>query len=388
MASNENSTRYITSDILDMVSQSGLDRIGEAIQVLINAAMQVEREKYLGARPYERTEDRKGHANGFKAKRVKTRVGELNFKVPQTRDGGFYPHALEKGIRSERALKAAVAEMYIRGVSTRKVESILEELAGIELSSTSVSNATKELDALLEQWRTRPLGEYQYIVLDALYEKVREGGSVTDNSVFLAVGVTPGGRREVLGISVGISEAEVHWRDFLMSLHNRGLRGLLLVVSDDHAGIRAALRAVYPAVPWQRCQFHLQQNAQQYVPRQEMKAEVSEEIRAIFDAGSRTEADRLIGVAVQKYAKGAPRLSQWLEKNLWEGLTVFEFPVSHRIKMRTSNVVERVNREIRRRTRVVSIFPSSTSCLRLVTSIAMEISDLWMDKPSPYLQTV
>lgn len=381
----EDSTRHIPSDLLKTVAEGGLEKIGEAIQILINAAMKAERDSYLGAAPYERTGSRKGHANGFKGKKVKTRVGELEFNIPQTRDGGFYPSALEKGLRSERALRAAVAEMYIHGVSTRKVANILEELGEVTLSSTSVSNATKDLDELLEQWRNRPLGEYRYLYLDALYERVREGGSIIDNSILLAVGVMPSGHREVLGVSIATSEAEIHWRTFLIALHARGLRGVTLITSDDHAGLRAALRAVFPSIKWQRCQFHFQQNAQQYVPKQDMKTDVSDDIRSIFDAANRTEADRLTQLTVQKYSKSAPKLSKWLEENVIEALTVFDYPIEQRRRLRTSNVIERLNREIKRRTRVVAIFPNASSCLRLITAVAMEESDKWITRDTPYL---
>jgi putative transposase len=236
----------------------------------------------LQARPYERTEGRRGYANGYKPKRVKTRVGEINFEVPQVREGGFYPGALEKGLRSERALMLALAEMYVQGVSTRKVAAITEQLCGSAVSSTQVSRAATLLDNVLEAWRRRSIGEVKVLYLDARYEKVRVDGQIRDAAILIASGVVKSGKRLILGVSVSLSEAEVHWRAFLEDLVTRGMQGVQLVVSDDHAGLRAARRAVMGGVPWQRCQFYLQQNALQYVPRKSMRKEVAEDIRIIF----------------------------------------------------------------------------------------------------------
>lgn len=267
--------------------------------------------------------------------------------------------------------------MYIQGVSTRKVTSILEELCGLEVTSMDVSRASKLLDEEFAVWRARPLGQFSYLILDARYEKVRQGGHVIDSAVLVAYGVDTQGLRHVLGVSVALSEAEVHWRSFLESLVLRGLHGLTLITSDAHAGLKAALRAVFPSVPWQRCQFHLQQNAQAYVPKQSMKKEVAETIRTIFNAPNRAEADRLLKMAMATYEKTAPQLSQWMEVHVPEGLTVFEFKSSHRRRLRTSNLAERVNRELKRRTRVASIFPNVASCERLITGLLIEISEGW-----------
>jgi transposase-like protein len=339
--------------------------------------MVVEREKYLGAATYERNEARRDYANGFKPKSVKTRVGELELAIPQVRGGGFYPSSLEKGLRSERALKLSLAEMYVQGVSTRKVAAITEQLCGFEVTSVQVSRAAAELDVALEQWRTRVLGQMPYIFLDARYEKVRHHGMVMDEAVLVAIGVDSSGRRQVLGLSVAISEAEAHWRTFLKSLQERGLTGVTLIISDDHAGLREARQALFPSVPWQRCQFHLQQNAAAYVTRQDLRKQVASDIRAIFNAPERAEAERLLKLAAHKYAQCQPKLADWMEKNLPEGFTVFNFPPEHRRRLRTTNVLERANREIRRRTRVATLFPNEASCLRLVSAVLMEISEDW-----------
>ncbi len=363
--------------LLEQLAANGLDALPDLIRIMINTAMQIERQRHLGVGPYERSPERQGYANGYKPKTVTTRVGDITFAVPQVRDGSFYPQALEKGLRSERALMLALAEMYVQGVSTRKVAAITEQLCGTSISSTQVSRAAAQLDGVLEAWRTRPLGVCPYLFLDARYEKVRQEGQVRDVAVLIASGVAPTGKRQLLGVSVALGEHEVHWRSFLQHVVARGLCGVQLVISDDHAGLCAARQAVVGGVPWQGCQFHLQQNAQAYVLRQDMKAEVAADIRAIFNALNRTEAETLLVKAVQKYAKTAPRLAMWLETNILEGLTVFAFPEAHRRLIRTTNGLERVNKEIRRRTRVVGIFPNDSACLRLVSAIAMEISDEW-----------
>ena len=368
---------------LELLTEHGMDRVGDALQILINEAMQIERSEFLRAAPHERTSERRGYANGFRPKRLKSKLGDLQFDVPRVRglegaDESFYPSALERGVRSERALKLAVAEMYVQGVSTRKVAQITKQLCGTEVSSSQVSRAAKLLDEEIAAWQNRPLGEFKYLLLDARYEKVRHGGSVIDCAVLIAVGI--GGaqnKRSVLGVSVALSEAEVHWRSFLESLSKRGLHGVTCIVSDAHVGLAAARRSVFPSVPWQRCQFHLQQNAQAYVPKVAMRREVAADIRGVLHAPSRKEAERLLGISVDKYQKSAPRLSTWMEQALPEGLTVFDLPAPHRRRLRTSNLIERLNREIKRRTRVATLFPNTESVQRLVSAIVMETSEEW-----------
>jgi transposase-like protein len=363
--------------VLELLTEQGTDGLAQALRILLNAAMIIEREHFLNAAPYERTQDRRDYSNGFKPKRLRTRVGDLDLLIPQVRNSDFYPQALERGSRSERALKLSLAEMYVQGVSTRKVKAITEKLCGFEVSSSQVSRATSELDEHFKQWRERRLGPISYLQVDARYEHVREGGLILDEAVLTAIGVDREGRREVLGVSVSRSEAEVHWREFLQNLVGRGLSGLELITSDAHTGLEAARKAVLPSVPWQRCQFHLQQNASQYVARVEQRKEVAADIRGIFNAPNRNEAGRLLTAAVKKYEQSAPRLSEWLEGNLEQGLTVMSFPAEHQRRLRTTNLCERVNREIKRRTRVVSIFPNARSLERLVTAVLMEMSEDW-----------
>ena len=367
----------LSDELVEMISAQGLDGLPEMMRIVINAAMQAERQAYLRAKPYERSEERRGQANGYKPKSVTTRVGRIAFDVPQVREGGFYPQALEKGLRSERAMSLVLAEMYVQGVSTRKVAAITQQMCGVELSTSQVSRAAMQLDETLQQWRERPLGETPYLYLDARYEKVRVDGQVRDAAVLLAMGVRTDGKRSLLGVSVSLSEQEVHWREFLQSLVARGLGGVQLVISDAHSGLQAARKAVLGGVSWQRCQFHLQQNAGAYVPRQEMKAEVAADIRAIFTAPSLADAQNLLARTVTKYLPVASKLANWMETNLPEGLTVMSFPTGQRQRLRTVNPLERLNQEIRRRTRVVGVFPNEAACLRLVSALAMETSDEW-----------
>ena len=367
----------LPTELLEQISKEGFEVLPELIRQMINSAMQMERQKYLGARLYERSPERQGYANGYKPKTVKTRVGEITFDVPQVRSGDFYPEALEKGLRSERALTLALAEMYVQGVSTRKVAAITEQLCGTEITSSQVSRAAMLLDEILEGWREGPLDEIIYLYLDARYEKVRIDGQIRDVAILMASGVDYEGKRQILGVSVSLSEHEAHWRAFIQSLVARGLKGVQLIISDDHAGLRAARRAILGGIAWQRCQFHLQQNASAYVPRKDMLKEVAADIRTIFNAPDRSTAEIYLAKIVQKYEKSASKLADWLEKNIPEGLTVFDFPAEHRRRIRTTNGLERVSREIARRTRVVSIFPNEAACLRLISAILMEIDEAW-----------
>ena len=368
----------LLNTVLQLLTEQGHQGFAEGIRLLVDEAMRRERSVALQAQPYERTEARQGQANGFKAKTVTTRLGDITFQVPQVRPGlEFYPASLEKGVRSEQALKLALAEMYVQGVSTRKVAAIVEQLCGSSVSSTQVSQCAAKLDVQLQAWRSRPLGSFPYLVLDARYEKVRHGGCLVDCAILIALGVDDQGKRTILGVSAALSEAEVHWRQFLQSLQQRGLQGVTFIVSDDHAGLGAARTAVFPAVPWQRCQFHLQQNAQAYVPRLDLRAKVAEDIRSIFNSPDRPAAQLRLQKISADYAVTAPKLAAWMEDNLPQGLSVFALPAAHQRKLRTSNALERVNQELKRRTRVASLFPNEASVLRLVTALLVEISEQW-----------
>jgi putative transposase len=367
----------VLHQVVELLTENGCEGYAQVLELILNQAMLIERSQALGAEPYQRSESRLGHANGFKPKTLTSRLGKLNLQIPQTRGVEFYPSALERGERSERALKLAVAEMYVQGVSTRKVAAVMQELCGTEVSSAQVSRASQLLDEELRKWRERPLGETPYLILDARYEKVRIDGKVISCAVLTAIGILPSGKRVILGVSVSLSEAEVHWRDFLASLQARGLCGVRFVVSDDHKGLKQALQARLTSVPWQRCQFHLMQNAMHYVPKLEQRREVATELRGVFNASDRREADERLAKLVTKYHQTVPKLAAWLESNVPEGLTVLSLPEEHRRRLRTTNGLERLNKEIKRRTRVATLFPNEASLLRLVSAVLMEISEDW-----------
>lgn len=366
------------AEVLELICQNGLSGLNQAVSILVNEAMKIERSKALQADPYERSENRLGYANGFKPKTVKARIGKLDLQIPQVRgDVTFYPSAIERGVRSERALKLAIAEMYLKGVSTRKVTAVVGQLCGFDITSTQVSRATKELDAELEKWRNRPLGQTPYVQLDASYEKVRVDGSVRSCAVLIASGITSDGYRSILGVSVSMSEAEIHWRKFLQSLKERGLHGIDMITSDDHEGLKAALKSTFAGSKWQRCQVHLQRNASAYVPKVHMRETVAADIRSIFNAPNLEEAQRLLLLTADKYRSKASRLANWMEDNIPEGFASFSLAEKLRRRLRTTNMLERIHKEIKRRTRVATLFPNEAALLRLVTAILAEVSEEW-----------
>lgn len=369
------------SDPINLLLQHGLaGGLPRVAEMLINAAMLLERAAHLQAQPHQRSEHRDGHANGFKPRSLNTALGKLQLSVPQVRGSSlpFRTSLLETGSRIDRALKAAIAEMYLQGVSTRRVTKVLEELCGLDITSTQVSRLTAELDGEFDKWRNRPLPEISFLILDATYLKVRIDGSVRDCAILSAIGIRRSdGKRAVLGVSCALSEAEAHWRAFLASLKERGTGIPDLVTSDAHEGLRAALKATFNATPWQRCQFHLQQNAQARVPRVDLRATLAADIRSVFNAPDLAHAEARLAEICTLWRQISPKLSDWLENNLPEGLAVFALPETHRRRLRTSNMAERLHREIKRRSRVANLFPNEASVLRLVTAIHIEISEDW-----------
>ncbi len=293
-------------------------------------------------------------------------------QVPQTRGIPFYPQCLERGERSERALKLAVAEMYFSGVSTRRVKQITEELCGMEISSGQVSRLAALLDDELERFRTSLLSDMSIIYLDAHYEKVR------DLAILKGVGINSEGKREILGVSCSLSEAEVHWRKFIEDLLCRGLKGIQLIVSDDHKGLKAALKSSLPSVPWQRCIFHLCQNAQHDSPSVSMRGEIAQAVKDIYQAIDLIEASRRMRETVERFQGKAKKFCDWLENNFEEGLAFYNFPRSMWRKIRTVNRVESLNKEVRRRTNVVRVFPSEASALRLITAVLADKHEEWI----------
>ena len=370
------------SDLINLLLEDGLENgLPNIAQLLMNTAMLLERTAHLGAEPYERgSAQRNGYANGFKPRSFQTAIGKIDLNVPQVRnsDAPFQTSLLEKGSRSDRSLKAAIATMYVQGVSTRRVTKVMKDLCGFDVSSTQVSNLTAQLDDEFEKWRNRQLPEIIYLTLDATYYKVRIDGAVRDCATLIAIGVRrDNGKRMILGVSCSLNEGEVYWREFLNGLKERGIGIPELITSDAHSGLTAALKSTCNASLWQRCQFHLQQNAQQYITKKEHKRKVATDIKIIFNADDRAHAEQRLQSFVRTWEKDQPKLTTWAEENLPEGFTVFALAEAHRKRLRTSNACETLNSQIKRRTRVVGLFPNEASLLRLVSAVLIEISETW-----------
>lgn len=376
--------------ILEQLIATGATDLGRLFGQLFELALQIEREQFLKASHYERTPERQGYANGYKPKRIDTPAGTVTLQVPKTagHDGeAFYPQSLERGQRSSRAVMLAVAEMYIKGVSTRQAEDVMRQFGIESLSSTQVSRATKLLDDELAAWRNRPLGQMKYLIIDARYEKARHDGVVRDVAVLSAIGIGADERRHVLGLSVKLSEAEVHWRAFLESLQARGMCGTTFIVSDDHAGLKAARRAVLGAATWQRCQFHLAQNAVHHAPNRDTRDRIGKQLRAVWNASSLQAAQAELDALVTRYRDKHPDFADWLENNIPEGLAVFSLPEAHRKRMRTSNGIERpIQQELKRRTSKVRVFPNIASLERLSTAVLVEIDEKWETETKAYIK--
>jgi len=383
----------VVEELMERIISNGPEDMASVFARLFDLAMRMEREQFLEAGHYERVAGRRGYANGYKSKKVDTPAGTLSINIPKTAGHRescgepFFPQSLERGRRSSRAVMLAVAEMYVKGVSTRDAEAVMKEFGIESLSSTQVSRATKLLDDELSAWRNRPLGEIRYLIVDARYEKARLNGVVRDVAVLSAIGIGPDERRRVLGVSCALSEAEVHWRAFLENLLKRGMRGVQFVVSDDHSGLQAARKAVLGGAQWQRCQFHLAQNAIHHSPSQKIRKRIGAELRQIWNAPDLTTATENLRLLVENYRQKAPNLAKWLEGNVPEGLAVFSLPDHHRRRLRTSNPIERgIQQELKRRTRRVRVFPNIESLERLVSAVLVEIDDKWAGSDKGYIK--
>ena len=368
---------------LDPLTQEGRRSI---LETIANESMILDREHHIGVDRYKHSDERNGQANGFKDRALKTDLGTIHLKVPQVRGSQtpYYPTLLFNKQRSTEALYLAAAEAYINGVSTRKVALIFKSMLGYDLSAAQVSRATKRLDDEVEKWRNRPLGQIPIIYLDATYHKARVDNVVRSVATFIAIGVMEDGRRIILGVDADISEHEVHWKSFLEKLLNRGMWGVKLIVSDQHTGLRKAIDSVLPGAAWQRCQMHLQQNAQAYITKASLKAEVANDIRTIFASGDLDEARYMLEKVTCKYEEKQPRLAIWMAENLPDGFTVFSFPQRMQKRIRTNNTTENLNGQIKSRTNKIGAFPSLQSLVRLVSLICIEISETW-ESDRPYL---
>ena len=349
------------------------------VKAALQEVLEAEMTEAVGAGKGERTANRLGYRSGYYGRTVITRVGKLELRVPQDRDGRFSTELFERYQRSERALVAALAEMYVQGVSTRKVKAITEELCGHSFSASSMSTINKKLDEGLAQFASRRLGEaFPYLILDARYEKVREAGVIASQALLIAIGIDWDGRRQVLGVELANRESRSSWRDFLLGLRERGLAGVEFVVADDHAGLKAAIREVLPEAAYQRCYVHFLRNALDYVPRK-VDDDCLQELRWIYDRRDLAEARADLAAWIGKWQAKYPRLVAWVEDNIEETLSFYRLPRQHHKHLKSTNMLERLNEEIKRRTHVVRIFPNAESCLRLVRALCVETHENWLE---------
>ena len=347
----------------------------EALQEVLEGEMA----EFLGAAPGERTESRNGYRAGYYGRGLVTRIGKLELRVPRDRQGEFSTALFERYARSEKALVAALAEMYVQGVSTRKVKAITEELCGHRFSASAISAINKGLDEALARFAGRRLDEaYPYLILDARYEKVREAGVIRAQAVLVAIGINWEGQRQVLAVELAPRESQSSWKDFLVRLKQRGLSGVEFVVSDDHAGLKKAISEVLTEAAWQRCYVHFLRNALDYLPRK-ADDDCLQELRWIYDRRDLQEAQRDLAAWIGKWQGKYPKLVDWAEGSIGETLTFYRLPRVHHKHLKSTNMLERLNEEIKRRTRVVRIFPNGESCLRLIRALCVETHETWLE---------
>lgn len=369
------------SEVIDIKGLLARDEdfVRAAVEALVEAALESEMTEAIGAAKGERTETRLSYRSGYYTRSLITRVGTLELRVPQDRLGRFSTELFERYQRSEKALVGTLAEMYVQGVSTRKVKAVTEALCDHSFSASSISAINKSLDAGLKAFAERRLSEsYPYLILDARYEKVREGGVIVSQAVLVAVAVDEDGRRQILGVELANRESRSSWRDFLLGLKGRGLAGVEFVVSDDHPGLKAAIREVLPEAAWQRCYVHFLRNALDYVPRK-VDDDCLQELRWFYDRRDLAEVRRDIAQWLGKWQQKYPKLCDWVEENIEETLTYYRLPLQHHKHMKSTNMLERLNQELKRRTHVVRIFPNAESCLRLVRALAVEMHENWLE---------
>lgn len=375
MARNKSSESGINWKALMEEDDLFKDLLKESIQQYLEAEM----DEVLRAGKWERNEARRGHRSGYYTRGLVTRVGKIELRVPQDRLGQFSTEVFERYQRSEKALFLSLAEMYVQGVSTRKVKRITEQLCGQSFSASTVSRLNKQLDATLQRFANRPLEEeYPYVVLDAKYEKVRENSVVRSRAVLVAIGVNWEGRRCVLAVELANRESTSSWKDFLLQLKHRGLHGVEFVVTDDHAGLKRAVTEVLPDAAWQRCYVHFLRNALDYLPRK-ADDDCLKELRWMYDRRSLEEARKDLAAWLFKWQSTYPKLCDWVEENIEETFTFYRLPLQHHKHMKSTNMLERQNEEIKRRTHVIRIFPNAESCLRLVRALAVELHENWIE---------
>jgi putative transposase len=355
------------------------DFLKQAVKDALQEVLEGEMTEFLGASPGERTEGRNGYRAGYYNRGLVTRIGKLELRVPRDRSGEFSTALFERYARSEKALVAALAEMYVQGVSTRKVKAITEELCGHSFSASSISAINKGLDESLARFAQRHLDEaYPYLIVDARYEKVRESGVIRSLAVLVAIGINWEGQRQVLAVETANRESQSSWKDFLLGLKKRGLSGVEFVVSDDHAGLKKAISEVLTEAAWQRCYVHFLRHALDYLPRK-ADDDCLQELRWIYDRRDIQEAQQDLAAWIGKWSGKYPKLVDWAESNIAETLTFYRLPRAHHKHLKSTNMLERLNEEIKRRTRVVRIFPNTESCLRLIRALCVETHETWLE---------
>jgi putative transposase len=348
------------------------------LEQVLNQVLEAQVSEQLGAERYERTEERQGYRNGVRPRKLTTRVGRLTLRVPQVRDGQFSPELFARYQRSEQALVLALMEMVVNGVSTRKVTAITEELCGTSFYKSTVSALCARLDPLVTAWNERPLDEqaFPFVLADALVVKVREQDRVRALSALIAIGINAAGYREILGLQLGDSESEGNWNTFLGWLKRRGLSGVDLVVSDAHSGLVAAVQRQFQGCTWQRCQTHLAGDVLEATPKS-LRGELHEHLRTLFEASDLPTARVLLQQLLETYASRAPKALATLEAGFDDATAVLALPEPYRRRLRTSNGMERLNEEVRRRERVIRIFPNRESAMRLLGALLMEQDEQW-----------
>jgi len=353
--------------------------LGQIVEVVLQQLLEAEITEHLGAAPYQRTESRKGHRNGYKSRKLKSRVGTLELLVPQDREGIFSTQLFARYQRNEKALTLALMEMYLEGVSTRKVREVTEELCGTTFSKSTISRLATALDSELEEWRQRPLeaDSYPYLFVDAHYEKVRIGSRIVSEGILVVCAVREDGFREILAVEVADVESEATYQELFRALKERGLKGVELVTSDEHKGLKSAIERHFRGASHQRCQFHYAKNLLGLVSFAKRK-ELGAGLRAVFSAPTRELALRSAQELADRWRGSHPKVAEHIEEHIEECLACLSFPESHRRRIRTTNGLERFNQEIKRRSRVVRIFPNREACLRLVTALAVEQSEEWV----------
>lgn len=375
MTMKEHKTKLSLVELFTSEKDVLKDLMREALQTVLEGEMT----EFLGAAPGERTEQRQGYRAGYYSRNLVTRIGKLELSVPRDRNGEFSTALFERYQRSEKALVSTLAEMYVQGVSTRKVKAITEELCGHSFSASTISQINKGLDESLARFASRALEEeYPYLILDARYEKVRVDSVIQSQAVLVAIGINWDGQRQVLAVELANRESRSSWRDFLVRLKERGLAGVEFVVSDDHAGLKRAIGEVLPEASWQRCYVHFLRNALDYLPRK-ADDDCLQELRWLYDRRDSQEAQRDLVAWIGKWSGKYPKLVDWVESNIGETLTFYRLPRPHHKHLKSTNMLERLNEEIKRRTLVVRIFPNAESCLRLIRALCVEKHETWLE---------